>query len=1140
MTATLQVDIVPSQGEVSVGDSKFFLCTATGDVSSISWYLPDGKKIDPNQQRIAVARVNEISYSLTLYSAQIDDAGIYKCVATSKDGNESEATVNVKIYQKLEFRHAPSPQEFKVGDDAVVICDSVSSPPPTITWKHRGRDVLMKKDDRFTMLPNNYLQIRHIKKTDEGTYRCEGIIAARGEIKFKDIRVIVNVPPSIQPRDMVVNATAHSGQPVSLVCDSDGFPQPEVTWMRDDVVIEADGDKYIMNEDGSELTINKISKRDDGDYICIAQNKAGDAELEITLQVFVKPEITYVENKTAVELEEQITLTCEAKGDPTPTIVWMKGAHTYKDGEQASWTWPVTRKTMDGRIEVQSHARVSSLTLKDIQHTDSGQYICKAQNSIGQDSESMYLEVQYAPKLQGTVTVYTWEGNAVNITCEVLAHPVALVTWFRDGQQLPSSNYSSIKIYSTRSTNYLQVTPDSENDFGPYNCTASNRVGVESKEFILVQAETPSAPTILDTIPYSSTVQVKVEEPESTGGVPILKYLVEWKVKDTEEWFTRNADAREVLASDNVITVSGLTPETMYNLRLSAINGKGIGDASQIAEFKTEPVLFTGQPTTLPPSSFSPLDSAREPSPPKLEGKVLGSGNVFKVNWIKQDDGGSPIRHYLVRYKAKHHSDWKPEMRLPSDSEYVILANLEWNSEYEVYVVAENQQGKSEAGSVSFRTSVEPTVIPEVDPSDGSGLGTGAIVGILIVVFLILLVAVDVTCYFINKCGLLMCIAVNFCGQPGPGSKGKDMEEGKAAFSKDESKEPIVEVRTEEERTPNHDGGSQTEPNETTPLTEPEHAADTQATVEDMLPSVTTVTTNSDTITETFATAQNSPTSETTTLTSSAALPASTTPEPSPASAAPPHSPKAAVASPTSPSTKSQAETVPIVAPLVDLSDAPVSVSATPPSAPISVSSPPSSAPTSSNPVSNVNSNQAAAPPIARTAEEVTKDPANNKPGPVPSPGSPASPPATSAQQQPKPEAPTTTKSPEIDATKPNPVKSPVELTNNSTSVKNEAATDSSKKPSQGEDFPVDGGTFKTSNIDLAKDVFAALGTSSLPTMADGKAADLAPSIADAALPSAPAKEEKVPLEDKPKQEGTEVKTVPNEASQTNENESKA
>ncbi len=55
--------------------------------------------------------------------------------------------------------------------------------------------------------------------------------------------------------------------------------------------------------------------------------------------------------------------------------------------------------------------------------------------------------------------------------------------------------------------------------------------------------------------------------------------------------------------------------------------------------------------------------------------------------------------------------------------------------------------------------------------------------GILIVVFILLLFGVDITCYFLNKCGLLMCIAVNFCGKSGPSAKGKDIEEGKAAFT---------------------------------------------------------------------------------------------------------------------------------------------------------------------------------------------------------------------------------------------------------------------------------------------------------------------------------------------------------------------
>ncbi|KAM3920949.1 neural cell adhesion molecule 1 isoform 7-T7 [Leptodactylus fuscus] len=794
--AALEVTIVPDQGEIGLGESKFFLCQVIGEASEIYWESPTGEKLS-NQQQISVVRSDDYSSTLTIYNASIQDAGTYKCIATSPEEGRSESTVTLQIYQKLTFKNAPTPQEFTERTDAVIVCDVSSSMPSVIIWKHKGRDVQFKKDDRFIMLSNNYLQIRGIKRTDEGTYRCEGRILARGEINYKDIQVVVNVPPTVRAKQMTVNATASMGESVTLSCEADGFPEPEISWTKKGETIEDGEDKYSFSDDMSEMTIHGIEKEDEAEYNCIAENKAGDSEATILLKVYAKPKITYVENKTAVELDNEITLTCEASGDPLPSITWRTATRNISEED----------KTLDGRIVVQGHIRMSSLTLKDIQYTDAGEYFCVASNTIGQDTQAMYFEVQYAPKIKGPVVIYTWEGNPVNITCEVLAYPTARVSWLRDGQLLPSSNFSNIKIYSSPFASSLEINPDSESDFGNYNCTAVNSVGQESSEFILVQAETPSSPNIIRVESYSSTAMVEFEEPDSTGGVPILKYKAEWRPAVAETWQTTNFSVRDD-GAESTITIVGLRPETSYVVRLSAINGKGIGESSLPQEFVTQPVHFS---------------YPREPSAPKLTGRVGEEGNSYKVVLIKQDDGGSPIRHYLLRYKAKNSADWKPEMKIASDSDYIMLRQLDWNAEYEVVVIAENLQGKSKAAQFYFKTTTQPTAIPATT-STSSGLGTGAIVGILIVIFVLLLVAVDVTCYFLNKCGLLMCIAVNFCGKAGPGAKGKDIEEGKAAFSKDESKEPIVEVRTEEERTPNHDGSNQTEPNETTPLTGPEKA----------------------------------------------------------------------------------------------------------------------------------------------------------------------------------------------------------------------------------------------------------------------------------------------------------------------------
>ncbi|XP_044059748.1 neural cell adhesion molecule 1b isoform X5 [Siniperca chuatsi] len=857
-TVSLEVQITPSQGEISLGESKFFMCEVVGVAKQIDWFGPSGDRIEPNRPDITVTRNDESSSTLTLYKAGTENAGTYKCVATNGD-QQGESTIKVKIFQKITFTNAPSPQEFTEGDNANIVCDVVSSPPPTVLWKYKGAKIQMEKDVRFKVLSNNHLQIRGIKKTDEGSYTCEGRLMARGEIDLRVIKVVVNVLPTIRVWQSEVNATADVRQPAMLTCAVDGYPEPMVTWTRNEAVLEA-GEKYSFNEDGSEMTLMDVTKLDEGEYTCIAKNKAGESEQELSLRVFVKPKITYIVNQSTSEMEEQVTLTCEASGDPTPTISWSYGERVFTEGEQAhlnriyqaSWTRPEQHKSLDGNVVVRSDARVSSLTLKYVKYTDAGQYLCTARSAIGEDDQPAYLEVRYAPKIHGTVAVYTWEGNAVNISCEVKAYPSDVsIVWLRDGLQLPNSNTTNIKIFRTPSSSYLEITPESENDFGSYNCTASNEMGTESKEFLLIQAEVPSSPSISEVRPFSTTAKIQFVEPESTGGVPVLKYRVEWRTQGRGSWLQRVQDS-----SISEVTITGLKPETSYEVKLSAINGKGEGESSPAEFFKTEPVQGN-------------------PNPPKLEGALQPKGNSLKVSWIKQDDGGSPILHYLVRYKPLQAPEWKPEIRLPSGSEYVVLSGLEWDTEYNVYVVAENQKGKSQPATMSFRTSTEPDAIPDLGDEAALSMGIMLWAGILVVVFVLLLLAVDVTCYFVNKCGLIMCL----CGKSGTGTKGHNLEEGKAAFMKDESKEPIVEVRTEDECTANHNAAGPTEPNETTPLTEPELAAFTAALALDTLSSIAT---NSDTATATIDPAQDSPSSETTTLTCSLSTPANDPSDPSP------------------------------------------------------------------------------------------------------------------------------------------------------------------------------------------------------------------------------------------------------------------
>lgn len=48
--------------------------------------------------------------------------------------------------------------------------------------------------------------------------------------------------------------------------------------------------------------------------------------------------------------------------------------------------------------------------------------------------------------------------------------------------------------------------------------------------------EVPSAPSIIEVRAFSTTAQIQFAEPESTGGVPVLKYKIQWRMKGWGSW----------------------------------------------------------------------------------------------------------------------------------------------------------------------------------------------------------------------------------------------------------------------------------------------------------------------------------------------------------------------------------------------------------------------------------------------------------------------------------------------------------------------------------------------------------------------------------------------------------------------------
>ncbi|XP_019730956.1 hemicentin-1 isoform X3 [Hippocampus comes] len=430
----------------------------------LSW-RKDGAVL-PSDERL---RVLSGGRHLQISNAERTDAASYVCTASSAAGSTSKE-YNLQVYVRPSIRHNEGDADGIVvtkGGDVMLQCAADGVPRPAVTWLKDGRPITGLHNAKI-LNEGRLLQIKDANISDTGRYTCIAVnVAGQAENKHD---ISVHVPPTIIGEvQLPENVSVVVKNPVALSCEASGIPLPAITWLKDGRPIRGTSSVRVLSG-GRSLRLMHAAVEDAGRYSCIASNSAGEENKNFDLAVLVPPSIVEEGSVTDTKVKERhnITLNCEASGNPIPEITWLK------DGKQF---------LPDGRHLVLSHGRY--LLISAVQVADTGRYSCLASNIAGDRSRHFNLNVLVSPSIAGSgpdgsaeeVTVTL--SSPTSLVCEVQSYPPALITWLKDGRSFESSQNARV-LPGGRT---LQIFNAKEEDAGRYTCVATNEAGESLKHY---------------------------------------------------------------------------------------------------------------------------------------------------------------------------------------------------------------------------------------------------------------------------------------------------------------------------------------------------------------------------------------------------------------------------------------------------------------------------------------------------------------------------------------------------------------------------------------------------------------------------------------------------------------------------------
>ncbi|XP_033506627.2 receptor-type tyrosine-protein phosphatase F isoform X11 [Epinephelus lanceolatus] len=513
------------------------------------------------------------------------------------------------------FVKSPEDQTGISGGVASFVCQATGVPRPRITWMKKGKKVSSQRFEviEFDDGAGSVLRIQPLRThRDEAIYECTAANSA-GEINTSAKLTVLEenqIPHGFPTIDMgpqlkVVERT----RTATMLCAASGNPDPEISWFKDMLPVDiSSSNGRIKQLRSGALQIENSEESDQGKYECVAMNSAGtrySAPANLYVRVRrVPPRFSIPPTNQEVMPGGSVNLTCVAVGSPMPYVKWTMGTVELTKEEEM----PMGRNVLE----------VTNIR-------ESANYTCVAISSLGMIEATAQVTVKALPKPPTSLIVTETTATSVTLTWDS-GNPEP-VSYYMIQYRAKSSDNGFQEVEGVATTRYSigGLSPYSEYEFrvmavnnigrGPPSDPVETRTGEQapSSPPLHVQARMLSASTML----------VQWEPPEEPNG-QIRGYRVYYSSDLTaplSAWQKHNTD------DSSLTTISGLTPDITYSLRVLGFTSVGDGPPSDILQVKTQ------QGVPAQPSSFE--------AEAELDSRIM-----LTWLWPVQD----PITKYELQY----------------------------------------------------------------------------------------------------------------------------------------------------------------------------------------------------------------------------------------------------------------------------------------------------------------------------------------------------------------------------------------------------------------------------------------------------------------------------------------------------------